>query len=323
MFFPDLDQYIDNPTPENSSMLYESLETLMFNIHDLDISSRVFTHWRHHGLIPFMEDGTWVRLNIFQLLWVMIIEDLRAMGIPIKKIKQIRDQLFEPISLSANEMFTKDGKLKGEYTKGAAIYGTTKPEEIIAELERRWAEEPEVLETFVEHFKPPIFIFIMLNVLYRNMDHTVFVGTDETVELSADQVSEFSVGPIYTFDELLAKYQDEPVLILPLRKYLYKLITTEKFETRIHGMQLLNDVEGEVIRIMRDGNLRELRIIFDPDKSHTDLVYTHSSIGDQATLNKLIDKFKDKKHVQLVVKSNDGKTVHYEYQNRKRFAREK
>ena len=105
MFLADLDQYIDDPSPENTERLYRSLSEDQFNVHDLDISSRVLTSWRQHELIPLLDDSRWVNLTVFQLIWVMLVEDLRKMGIPIAKIKQIRDQIFEPIEFETDYSF--------------------------------------------------------------------------------------------------------------------------------------------------------------------------------------------------------------------------
>ena len=111
MLLPDVKLHVDDPSPENTGKLYDALCAEQFTIHDLSISSRVFTHWKQHELIPYL-DETRVKLNVFQLMWVMLIEDLRDMGIPIAKIKQIRDQLFEPLEISREILFDDEGNVK-------------------------------------------------------------------------------------------------------------------------------------------------------------------------------------------------------------------
>ena len=93
-----------------------------------------------------MEENTWVRLNVFQLLWVFVIEDLRKMGIPLARIKQIRDQLFEPLEFNIEDMFD-NGKLKEEYRASGPMFGGEDPETMAEELEKTWKENPQVLET--------------------------------------------------------------------------------------------------------------------------------------------------------------------------------
>ncbi|MCB9246237.1 MAG: hypothetical protein H6606_07375 [Flavobacteriales bacterium] len=315
--FPDLDQYIDNPSPENTRKLFDALDNQQFNIHDLSISSRVFTHWKQHELIPFLDESR-VQLNVFQLIWVMLIEDLRHMGIPIAKIKQIRDQLFKPMEVNRETLFDKDGRVKPEFLSFPSMTGED-PKDVATELERLLEEEPELFESFFEHIYIPPFVIILVNILYRNQDHTLFVDSSGEIFLSSDNVKSESELPEKPFQELINEHRNEPMLILPLRKYLYKLTTTARFEDRIADMQILNPVEREVISMMREGNLKELRIILDPNDKHTDLVYTQTKSIEQKDMQEVIDRFKERKHVGLVLKSNDGKTVQYEYQNRKRF----
>ena len=125
------------------------------------------------------------------------------------------------------------------------------PKDVASELEQNLKNNPHVLEAFFENYRPPAFYYLLIDILYRNQDHTVLVDTNGEVYVSSD-----NVNPDSTFEEqplqgLLKEHQDEPLLILPLRKYLYKLATTARFEDRVADMQILNDVEQEVIKMMR------------------------------------------------------------------------
>ena len=82
---------------------------------------------------------------------------------------------------------------------------------------------------------------------------------------------------------------------------------------------LLNEVESEVIKAMRENNLKELVITFDPEGNYKDLTYTWEKSIKQEDMENVLNQFLGKKHVSLTMKSNDGKTVQYEYQNRKRI----
>ena len=82
---------------------------------------------------------------------------------------------------------------------------------------------------------------------------------------------------------------------------------------------LLNEVELEVVTAMRQNKLKELVITFDPKGDHKDLTYTWKKSIKQEDMENVLNQFLGKKHVSLSMKSNDGKTVQYEYQNRKRI----
>jgi predicted flavoprotein YhiN len=82
---------------------------------------------------------------------------------------------------------------------------------------------------------------------------------------------------------------------------------------------LLNEVELEVVTAMRQNKLKDLVITFDPKGNHKDLTYTWEKSINQEDMENVLNQFLGKKHVSLAMKSNDGKTVQYEYQNRKRI----
>ena len=97
------------------------------------------------------------------------------------------------------------------------------------------------------------------------------------------------------------------------------LMTEPQHIPRAHQLGLLNSVESEVIQSMRVNNLRELTISFDPSEAYQDITYTWSKNIKQEDMEHVMNQFLGKKHVALTMKSNDGKTVQYEYQNRKRI----
>ena len=121
------------------------------------------------------------------------------------------------------------------------------------------------------------------------------------------------------YHELHESLNNKPIIHLPMKRYLLQLISDAKLVSRVEQMNILNNVEMEVLRTMRAGHATELKIIFDSEAEHTDLVYTFKGRTSEKDMMHVMDQFRGKKHVQLSMRTNDGKTVHYEYQQRKRF----
>ena len=120
------------------------------------------------------------------------------------------------------------------------------------------------------------------------------------------------------YHELHESLNYKPIIHLPMKRYLLQLISDAKLVSRVEQMNILNNVEMEVLRTMRAGHATELKIIFDPKDQHADLVYTYKGVVPENEMSKVLDRFRHKKHVQLSMKTNDGKTVSFEYQDRKR-----
>ena len=99
MKYPEIDQYYADPSPENRDKLMDILGQEHFKISDLGVTSRVFSNWKIKNIIPKVDERQWVRLNLFEYFWIQIIKDLRALGLPLKLIEKVKDELFFRLTL--------------------------------------------------------------------------------------------------------------------------------------------------------------------------------------------------------------------------------
>jgi len=305
-----LDKYINNQTPQNGSELYEQLKQYRFNIKDVDVTSRVFTHWRKFNLIPMMPVGTWVNLDVFQFVWVQIIKDLREFNLNLETIAKVRDELFETIKFDKSDYFTSDGKVK-ELAKEQAsqLFGI----DSFTEFEEALEQDPQGLDPFFDNFRVPFFVTLLLGVFYRQADCILVVGADGRVEIASEE--EWSKD----YAQIQETFNYQPLITIALKKYLLQLTSDVKLVSRVEQMNILNNVELEVLRTMRSGKVQALKLIFSSENPHTDLVYTFKGMVPEKDMVLIMDRFRGKKHVELTMKTNDGKTVAYEYQARKRI----
>ncbi len=309
MSLEELDSYLHNQSPRAGLRLYERFKHLRFNIKDLNVSSRVFTHWRKFKLIPLMPSGTWVNIDVFQFVWVEIIRDLREFNLPLETIAKVRDELFETFKFESKDIFDDNGKVTEEARKQIVdLFGA----ELADNLENNLKDDPSALDQFFKIFRLPLFMPIVLNLFFRKADHILLIGANGRVEVTSEE--EYVTG----YHELHESLNNKPIIHLPMKRYLLQLISDAKLVSRVEQMNILNNVEMEVLRAMRQGTLSELRIIFDPKDQHADLVYTYKGVVPENEMSKVLDRFRHKKHVQLSMKTNDGKTVSFEYQDRKR-----
>ncbi len=308
MKYIEIDQYIANPSTENRDKLVEILGEERFKISDLGVTSRVFSNWKLNNVIPKDEGRQWVRLNFFEFFWIQIIKDLRDLGIPLERIAKVKDQLFQQVHLR-DIYYDEHGDVSDETLSN--LDGFLSEEEIIQFKDFLvTGKDNEQLAPFfdasVSHF-----FGLVVNVLINQSDDKITIDKDGNVDyIRADiQSDSYSLNSIYS----------GPVVIISLKRYLYMLMTEPQHIPRAHQLGLLNTVESEVIQSMRVNNLKELTISFDPSEAYQDITYTWSKNIKQEDMQNVMNQFLGKKHVALTMKSNDGKTVQYEYQNRKRI----
>ena len=308
MKYPEIDEYYADPSPENRDKLMDILGQEHFKISDLGVTSRVFSNWKIKNIIPKVDERQWVRLNLFEYFWIQIIKDLRALGLPLKLIEKVKDQLFN--QLSFKELFFDEQDVFQE--------------EIIRDNKRFITDEEfeqfkydminnshdENVSSFL-NASIPLFFFIVANVLLDHADIKLTINQDGEVGFIQEDLE---IG-----NYVLEAIKTGPLVILSLKRYLYTLMSEPTQVSTAQQLGLLNEVELEVVTAMRQNKLKELVITFDPKGDHQDLTYTWEKSINQEDMENVLNQFLGKKHVSLSMKSNDGKTVQYEYQKRKRI----
>ena len=308
MKYPEIDQYYADPSPENRDKLMDILGQEHFKISDLGVTSRVFSNWKLKNIIPKVDERQWVRLNLFEYFWIQIIKDFRALGLPLKLIEKVKDQLFNHLSFK-EVFFDEQDVFQEEILRDNKRFITDEEfEQIKSDMINN--RDDENVSSFL-NASVPLFFFIVANVLLDHADIKLTINQDGKVGFIQEDLE------IGTY--VLEAIKTGPLVILSLKRYLYTLMSEPTQVSTAQQLGLLNEVESEVIKAMRENNLKELVINFDPKGNHKDLTYTWEKSIKQEDMENVLNQFLGKKHVSLSMKSNDGKTVQYEYQNRKRI----
>lgn len=308
MKYPEIDQYYANPSEENRDKLMDILGQEHFKISDLGVTSRVFSYWKLKNIIPKVDERQWVRLNIFEYFWIQIIKDFRALGLPLKLIEKVKDQLFFNLTLR-EVFFDEQGNFRGDdLRKSIGVISDEEYEQIKSDMLNN--SDDENISSFL-NASIPAFYGIVISLLLDHDDIKLTINQDGQVGFIPEDLD-------------MGNYVNEsiktgPLVVLSLKRYVYTLMSEPAQVSTAQQLGLLNEVESEVIKAMRENNLKELVITFDPEGNHKDLTYTWEKSIKQEDMENVLNQFLGKKHVSLTMKSNDGKTVQYEYQNRKRI----
>jgi hypothetical protein len=293
----------------------DDLQKETFSISDLGVSSRVFSHWKKMNLIPFLKESRNVKLNIVEYFWIRIIHDLRGMGFSIESIEKLKGKLFVPAT-DEDLTFTKNGVLLPEAL--AFVKSKEYNEDGIIELiQVHWTEDRGKMVAAMES-NVPLFNFIVISTLTSGANLSFVINDQGDFEIYQPSDGNFVEGINQHYDLIIEQFDYAPVLVISLRKYLYDLLSDPTAQDKIEALSVLKPVELEVLSALRQGNVSELKILFDNKSSSKDLVFTYKGVASNEELNRISAMFYGKKHVKLEMKSNDGKTVLYEYQVRKR-----
>jgi hypothetical protein len=109
-----LRDFVNDEHFQNIQKEYPNIADRMASLRLTNIKRRNFYHWKEEGLIDWgntEEDDkrTWVRLNIYEFIWVRIIQSARDFGIPIDSLRELKDFLFSDFTqLAADQIDTLD-----------------------------------------------------------------------------------------------------------------------------------------------------------------------------------------------------------------------
>lgn len=82
---------------ESTKPYRKFLSEKRYSSKELGESYRVINHWTDLGLLPDTreDDAKWRKFSIIDIVWTLIVKELRQYGMSLDKIKKTRDDLFE------------------------------------------------------------------------------------------------------------------------------------------------------------------------------------------------------------------------------------
>ena len=316
MKIPELDSYLEHPDKDTFLTMFNTWNAEHYSTADLGVPSRVMTHWKKTGILNTQEGREWVRLTVLDYFWVKVIEDLRSFGMSLQTIKKVKDQLFETIGVSEflDELGEFDKQKLDKHNE--FLFKDVDLKDVLDEIQEK---DPD----FIKHLKQwdvPMFHNMVIDLLTKNRNYAFLITNDGHVEVLGeieDQYDKLKSG--LSIEQVIAKMNNQPFVLISLRKYFLELISSSELYRKIEEVNPFEDVELEVLRAMRSNNLKELKIIFPKEGKYKDLVFTYTNTVPDGDISRVMDQFCGKKHAELKMKTSDGKTIHYEYQKRKRY----
>ena len=131
--------------------LFPKLSEKCVTLSDLDILYRVFVNWSDNEIIDYKVSESAknkdvirkrVELNYFEALWMLIVKELRQLGIPLKTIKKIKAYLFTSIDRSYFDNISNE-KLFEIVKQGL-------PDEITYQMDKEKAFNKQVIESVLD-----------------------------------------------------------------------------------------------------------------------------------------------------------------------------
>ncbi len=223
------------------------LNEKQFSLKDAGVSSRVYHHWRSLGLVPNVAvEHKRTALDFGQYLWLQMVKDLRAFGLPLTLIISTKQYLFHPNYLA--DILPENQHLVMEQLeeKEKRVFTQEEKATIYQQLRRGHV------------LAPSLFVALLLAHFHYRSPSNILIYLDGEVAVASAGLTE--AFPATQPDV------SRPHLTLPLAHYLTEFLSDGTKAEFLPKLPLLTPAEQEVLQALRNEQVKELTVKF----SHKD-----------------------------------------------------
>ncbi|MCX6258657.1 MAG: MerR family transcriptional regulator [Bacteroidia bacterium] len=286
----------------NSAMITNFDLTRQFVMKDIGVTSRVFHHWSQKGLVnvrPKINDHNHV-FSFVELIWFNIVNELRAYGFSLEKIKFVHDSLMQEISWNAfvNSLtISEKEKFIEEIDFLPSEYDDQKNN--LKEILRKDMNDPD-LSSDENDININALYLIIYNFLVIRSNVWIYIDIKGTVipcvEKIMDKVKLNKLMDEYFFDR-------ESYICISLMKFFRKFVQNPKYLDFVRDNDILNENEQYILSLIREGKAKAITIKFEGQKP------SHIEITRERKLDvesRLSEVMLTKGYQDIVIKTKNG-----------------
>jgi DNA-binding transcriptional MerR regulator len=256
-------------------------------------------YWRRNKLLPFIPKNNWgYKISMSQLLWLRILDNLRALGYPVKETEKIADYFFKDAYF--DDLPTKNLlERKKELELKEKIKSLDEDDAyLLSEIER-------VLQDSVLLYGLKFDINYLTNLVswclnYGHEAGILIFPDGKVAERKGDEISNHN-NEKFDFEA--------PHIHISIRSLLKELVNNDELYSFIAPF-ILQEEEKFVIRELRKKNVKEIRILLESAKILRIDSQTQQTITDeQADEIKKILRMRN--YEEVSIKTRDNKTLSF------------
>ncbi len=285
---------------------FQSINEKQFLLNETGITPRVINSWKKEGLMPSQDsERKWNKFSFIEFLWIKIIQELREFGFPIEKIKNVKDVLFLNTTNELIDCFINDKEGLLEYTKKLGHFD----EEAMAGLNTLFDMEPnEIKAAYINAGIDMSLLSIMIfNLIIKKANNGLVIYSSGKCIPWLEEFSTYNIESMKVFD----KHH----IYISLNSLMYDFLSDERKDRYISSIQILSKEEHEILSLLRNNELKEVKIIFyekgsKPYKYRLDIVSGKQVSKEEA--QQLMRNMVFKNYESISFKTNNNKTVYIE-----------
>jgi len=252
----------------------------------LNIHRRVFFHWKKEGIIdyePYIIEKEnendeeskpikkWLHLNAFDMLWLLMVKELRNFNVDLKTIKELKTYLDKSVYNIGKDSFTQipEESFKEQMeAQKKLMLPMDESNEIMEDIFKEVTPEklddflsilPNELQPFMNRFGSAFTAVILYNinpiVLIKKK-----VGSDEiSFDMKLPEI-EAEIDSLEFADDLVNTLNKEIVLNLPIRPFFEFIFTNDAYFKYCVDFELFDSKEKQLLEILKSDDYKEINI---------------------------------------------------------------
>lgn len=274
-----------------------------FYIGDTGILRKTLNAWKNSELLPYnLSETGWQKFSFVECCWLFCIRELSSLGVSLKKIKDIKNELF---------------KAGGEKIRELFIYGfenfegELKERKELIELYKNPEVTTEMMNQLVENMQLSPFLFIVLSTAISNQN--IYLFYDKSGQMKIIKFGKIKEKKLNKENqETITTLFSDSFVGLSFRKIISSFFNKEDL---LHNdgfvVDFLQDKEKKIIDQIREKNAKEITIKFNDSNEPTHIRVKRSVITNE-TINKVARYLKRGNYQAIEFVTRDGKLIKYE-----------
>ncbi|GAB3203307.1 hypothetical protein ABID22_000914 [Pontibacter aydingkolensis] len=284
--------------------LYEKLREPIFSLKQSGIAPKLYVDWKKAGLAPKTEEQAWTKLSFLEFLWLKMAKELRELGLPLARVKALREYLFALQEIPA-EALTPEmiAKLRDELSKMMS------PKEVEAFIAEHLSGQVQAAQA---NYGVQLCLLesLIYAALYRKQEAGILIFPSGDLAPWLDEMQ--GMGP--EGQVLLGRTH----VFLSITQHLAAFILDEDKADYIPRLSLLSDEELQVVRAIRNKSFRQVTITFD-EKRQITLRTTSDGMLDEALSKELIETLALKNYQSVELENRGGSRLKFTKEHRRRI----
>jgi DNA-binding transcriptional MerR regulator len=257
---PSFNPEVINKIQNEFSRIFERKASLKLS----GVKKRNFYHWKEEGIIDWKSDSedekrSWVRLNIYDFIWVKIVQAARDFGVPLEAIRNLKNELFTDFISEIK----KDPEGFYQYQRdflGVSEEDIQKVKQVIEFIE---SHMDDIIENGELH---------LISLFGAIIHETLFYGLHMVIvfkKVEDNYVHNFN-GYSEKYDRVPNLTEDllkQPSLIIPIDTLITEFMEEKDNVLNLIHWGFINPKEAKVLEAIRSKDFQSIQIKINPDET--------------------------------------------------------